>query len=265
MGEIYRHAKQVMAWLGLSEKEDEPLQLLREFAGRAYDLYRMKGELPQETQLAATAVRNNEYWGRTWVVQEVANAKQVIVVMGNMDMDFSMVVDIFLPFPETGQVPSLMYLRSLRTDGGKSELWHLLRTLITNNYKSERLHDRVYGGLGLIAAHEDGTSPLEYIVVDYGKSPSDVILDAVLESRPPWGKFSAVQDMTGLLLAKNGMVHEPLFDIFRKYVDSSRTSERHKSLARLALRACDALSILFLRSGISPGLLVCLRKIPSSS
>lgn len=253
MGEIYRNAKQVVAWLGMSEEEGEHLEPLQSFGSRAYDLYRVKGQLPQETQLAATAVRNNEYWGRTWVVQEVANAKQVTVIMGNLEMDFTTVVDIFLPFPETGQVPSLIYLRSLRVDGGRSELWHLLRTLITNNYRSERLHDRVYGGLGLIAAHDDGTSPLDYIVVDYGKSPTDVILDAVLESRPPWGKYSAVQEMTGMLLEKNGMVHEPLFDAFRKYVGSSRTSERHKHLARLALEACDALGVLFSVPGSRPG------------
>ncbi|KAK8226982.1 hypothetical protein HDK77DRAFT_121363 [Phyllosticta capitalensis] len=51
------------------------------------------------------------------------------------------------------------------------------------------------------------------------------------------------------------MIKEPIFDVFARYLTSKRTSQRHKDLASLAIRACDALNLLFSIEGSCPGVL----------
>ncbi|KAK8191034.1 heterokaryon incompatibility protein-domain-containing protein, partial [Phyllosticta capitalensis] len=76
MGEIFRNATRVFAWLGMSEHQGQHLKPF-------LDLYR-DGEDPREhpcapeTPLAVAAIANNEYWTRVWILQEFALAKQVV-------------------------------------------------------------------------------------------------------------------------------------------------------------------------------------------
>ncbi|KAK8235124.1 hypothetical protein HDK90DRAFT_234802 [Phyllosticta capitalensis] len=56
-----------------------------------------------------------------------------------------------------------------------------------------------------------------------------------------------------LLWSRNGMMQEPVFDAFQRYLNSNNTSERHQELASLALQTCDALNVISLLPGSRTG------------
>lgn len=62
-------------------------------------------------------------------------------------------------------------------------LWRILRDFV--GYQSSHPVDRVYGLLGMVEDHEDGSSPAEKIQVDYDKQMLHVLLTAMFDSLPP--------------------------------------------------------------------------------
>ncbi|KAK8212702.1 heterokaryon incompatibility protein-domain-containing protein [Phyllosticta capitalensis] len=254
IGEIFRNATRVFAWLGMSEHQGQHLKPF-------LDLYR-DGEDPREhpcapeTPLAVAAIANNEYWTRVWILQEFALAKQVVVVVGDVETtteELDVIEYCFrgLHIASWRQMKRVLNLR--RSEGGVQQLREMLPIMVSSDnlgckFQSKRLHDRVYGVLGLLADHMDGTSPVDYIDVDYSKPTAEVILDALLESRVPTEEEYFLTCTAGMLLEwgnimmGNITIEEPLHELFKKYLRSNRTSERHKSLARLAMQSYDALN-----------------------
>ncbi|KAK8191038.1 heterokaryon incompatibility protein-domain-containing protein [Phyllosticta capitalensis] len=244
MGTIFAGANRVLAWLGMDDSEGRDLQALLDWSGDPTTLRNtsVRQTIPQETILAAYSVLVNKYWGRIWIVQEIVNARRLVIIVGNFGIDFQALEDRCLAlFPPSG-FPRLRNLSDWRFKHEKLELWSILGSTNWGLFKCQRLHDRVYGVLGLVATHPDGTSPVDYIDVDYTKPPAEIILDAALESRPPLDRCPEI--FHDALLDDHGMIQERTFDAFGKYLASERTSPRHRELASYALRACDALNIL---------------------
>ncbi|KAE9366265.1 HET-domain-containing protein [Stipitochalara longipes BDJ] len=93
MGDIYRQAKGVCAWLGdATNEEDEPLLGLDvgELLEVAAKLETWSDEsFPELRQLlspsvakALTSVAQSSYWSRTWIVQEAVLAKKLLLLWG---------------------------------------------------------------------------------------------------------------------------------------------------------------------------------------
>ena len=72
MGEIYSRAFSVCAWLGVQPNVDDELEWRNIWSWRTGFVY-----LP-----SAEIMRNNEFWNRMWVVQEVKSAKRLIFASG---------------------------------------------------------------------------------------------------------------------------------------------------------------------------------------
>ncbi|KAK8235125.1 heterokaryon incompatibility protein-domain-containing protein, partial [Phyllosticta capitalensis] len=69
MGKIFCDAVMVMAWLGMPYEHGQHLIPLRNWWGSSGD-----PQITEDTQLAARAVLESDYWTRIWIVQEVLMA-----------------------------------------------------------------------------------------------------------------------------------------------------------------------------------------------
>ncbi|KAK8249301.1 heterokaryon incompatibility protein-domain-containing protein [Phyllosticta capitalensis] len=181
MGEIFQNARLVMAWLGMSKKEGEqimPLLSMQSFNHRdiAQPL-KMWNQLSSETKDSALTAYYNEYWQRLWIVQEVAMARSLVILIGDIEVSMDDYVskfriaqmEISRKFPWGVEGPA-----SFKSGNEKLELWRVLILLSHGNYKCKETNDRVYGGLGLAAYRPDGSSPLDFIEVDYSKPFGEV-------------------------------------------------------------------------------------------
>ncbi|ROV96689.1 hypothetical protein VSDG_05538 [Cytospora chrysosperma] len=269
MGSIYSGAEQVVAWIQVpSYIQPDEHQVLLDLLSPG-ELDRTEYVSPLFQAASAVPLICAEYWSRVWVVQEIALAKRVWVIYGDIRIDFDELqskLDIFRPVgnqsdslyyvdglrgdshfhspnlviePQGPVLASPMWeLCDLRTGDGRIPLWKLLYNF--KGHQSSRPADKVYGLLGIIAYNDDGTSPacIENIHVDYAKPLVDIWLDVLYESSPPWEPlremiFNTLIDTTW----------RPDRRILRGYVNSSRTSERHKDLAHLTLKVNHALYV----------------------
>lgn len=74
MGEIFGSARQVMAWLGMSRADGE--ELVR-------SARKSQASFPGRT---ISDIQTNRYWSRVWIVQEVVKARDVAVIVGDVEM-----------------------------------------------------------------------------------------------------------------------------------------------------------------------------------
>lgn len=298
VAQIYNDAERVLAWLGLTVSQGEALRLAYEYErynrSNTVDFETvdasLRNDFPRETLEAAIDVRNAPYWGRVWVVQEILSAKQVICLVGNLEVAFWTLTRV-VGLPQEHHAKTWLWLNAWKTIGGTSssyaeakgkretrmktlDLWELLIsvTVDRNNYASTRVHDRIYGILGLAESVEGGSSPALLIrTAVYDELPVYVFIDATIESypeweRPIWDKLEwGTQDwdrdpphyVTALRLLLDvwrlpeqvGMID--IFAIFEEYVQCNRTSSRHKQLVGLLLQTCDALFSTFHQAGTS--------------
>ncbi|KAK8226980.1 heterokaryon incompatibility protein-domain-containing protein [Phyllosticta capitalensis] len=217
MGKTFANAEKVLSWLGMSEQEGLGLQA------------RLEGATSQPV----APVLLNEYWSRVWIVQEVLNAKDVVVVVGNVEArlwDLKHRFHVLLD-AECG----ILSLFNMRNQG----LLGLLKAMSSDRYQCQRPHDRVYGIMGLVRRHLDGTSPTDYIKVDYDKPPAHALIDAVLESRPdPKEIFQSIREFWR---QHAELAQKPLSETLMDYLKSEQTSIRHKRLATYILQVYDGL------------------------
>lgn len=265
MGSIYSCAEQVVAWIQVPPNiEPDEHQVLLELLSLG-EVDRTHSMSPIWQAASAVPLVCAEYWCRVWVVQEIALAKRVWVIYGDIRIDFDELqskLDIFRPVgnhSDSVDVDGFPYFHSanfviepqgpvlvspmwelcdLRTGDGRIPLWKLLYNF--KGHQSSRPADKVYGLLGIIAYNDDGTSPacIENIHVDYDKPLVDIWLDVLYESSPPWEPlremiFNTLIDTTW----------RPDRRILEGYVNSRRTSERHKDLAHLTLKVNHALYV----------------------
>jgi hypothetical protein len=85
MGEIYRRAEEVVAWIVFEPNNDEE----ETTDGPVYDSYRDPSVW--RTQLESSVLENS-YWSRLWIVQEVLLAKRLTIRMGAAEVEWSNLV-----------------------------------------------------------------------------------------------------------------------------------------------------------------------------
>lgn len=224
MGEIYSGAKRVIVWLGpdtssMAWTHDRDAEGSRDAAVRIL-------ELP--------------YWRRAWIVQEIALAQRALVTCGDFSMELNMFRDT-LPTPRTtGIVDQLCGLQRAKD----RSLWWILNQLALEA-ESTRAVDIVFGFFGLVCPHEDGSSPIDHIRVDYARPPVDVLFDAVFEAFPPFSNTrSILQDLeTSFGRAKDAHGIRADAQALYGYLQERGISERHAQFASLALRVSEAVRV----------------------
>lgn len=199
MHAIYSNAALVVVWLQSPEQDQEHRSLIKvarwsEALKPIPKLWNrvFREELsPDKDTDTWNQVMSNDYWQRAWIVQEVVVAKKVCVTFEDVSIDFDKLPALFEQFrwpiiyqwQEPAQEPAFWALFNMRADGGRLPLWRVIMNYY--QYKSSRPADRVYGSLGMVANHDDGSSPVDNIEVDYDKPMTHVLLDAAFESLPP--------------------------------------------------------------------------------
>lgn len=261
MADIFYSAKRVIACLGMSVSQGEHLLPVRHVIQEYKDWFWRETNFSEESILAAKAVIKAEYWERAWIVQEVVSSKdsEIVFFIGNIDMTFHEVRELRCFDDSKSRCDvhrGIMSCARILTDGHspKVDLGILLAFVASGRFKSQQPHDLVYGIFGLVANHSEGTSPLEHIEIDYDKPPADVFLDAMLESLKHYAFYTDYPLAIALLLERpdNAKIWEPIFTFLARYTESSRTSQRHRNLARLILSVSDALYIIPSTSGSPP-------------
>lgn len=88
MGEIYRRAEEVVAWIAY-----EPYHYERDEIHWRKVVYdpddAMNDFASQSTAEVERAVLENSYWSRLWIVQEVLLAKRLTIRIGNAEVEWS--------------------------------------------------------------------------------------------------------------------------------------------------------------------------------
>lgn len=249
MHAIYRNAELVVIWLQLDWYERNALyklveqKALRKLVERV-DRPKLRPKVVRRKlqkrlssyQDGMRRAMNNRYWRRIWIVQEVVVAKKVRVITANMSIDLDelrVLLDSYVDAGNWAQRPSMWLLCDMRAVGGKIPLWRILRDFA--KHESSHPVDRVFGMLGIVEDHEDGSSPAENIQVDYEKLIWQVLLDAMFESSPPLEEYRM---MTNCLDE-----FEIGFSLLKSYI-RRETMERHRDLARIALQASEAFKII---------------------
>lgn len=258
MGEIFHDAHQVIIWLGMSKKEGERVATILDrnsyyLSSGAWREELWKGYSPKTKRAALTAYYN-EYWSRVWVIQEVALAKSATIVIGDKVVpyeEFKHKIDIIRTEHGVTGINAAPGPIRLKNHNHKSELWEVLGLANHSALKCKEPNDRVYGGLGLVASRADGTSPVDFIEVDYSKPFMEVFLDAFLESQTPIRKTGCI--LNYIPNVEGNYDWGQLFDTFKRYLDNPKTSVRHRNLAGDLLQVCDAFNTMFLILGSGPG------------
>lgn len=258
---IYRNAALVITWLQLREQEERGLLEFIDTADRiSTGKIRWFSwiELLAQYDLRQVALKviTNPYWGRIWIVQEVVVAKEVCVYTKRISISLNRLNDILrwtrMTVPRGG--PSIEALCDMRATGGKIPLWRILKDF--KDYQSKYEVDRIYGIFGLAENNEDGSSPATNIPVDYERKLSHVMLDVLFESSPPLNHVKEIilivcsmrrhLDPDGL---GPGIV---AWMTIKTYIDNSKTTERHRDCARIALRALEAFHTMLTVAGTLP-------------
>lgn len=245
MHAIYRNAELVLIWLQLTEAERRGLQKVARSRDRRKLIPKACHGVMQRRlsahQDAIWSVMENPYWERVWIVQEVVVAKQVCVTSEDISIELEDLRAVVDAFRKTILAPgnmkaSLWVLCDMRAAGGKMPLWRILRDF--TGYQSSRPVDRVYGLLGMVADHDDGSSPVDNITVDYDRPMSHVLLDAMFESSPPLTEYRMATLCLGPWNTYDSL------SLLESYIMSSKTIQRHKDFAQLALEAFEAFNII---------------------
>lgn len=201
--DVYNKAEQVIIWLGL-EKDDsaEAHQLL-------HGLAHAKLQLGHDTNLSSVvSLFDRDYWSRLWVVQEILNARDIVVQCGFLQLpwdDYTQASRLFQAERDTlVKIPALVpgsydftrlitsqhrlsplqiliyhgpasishiqEARELYSDDSLSCLLHLLR--LSRSKLASDPKDRVYGLLGLLP--DEVRSKLR---VDYLLHVKDIYVD----------------------------------------------------------------------------------------
>lgn len=219
MGEIYSGAKEVIVWLG------------SDTASMAWRID------------TTDYTKNLPYWRRAWIVQEVALAQRALVTCGNVSVELNKFLHR-IPIPLSGGLRVIYYLCNLHRDKRKP-LWWILERLVSET-ESTRAVDKLFGFLGLVSPNEDGSSPIDYIKVDYARRPADVLFDAIFEACPSFAKTRKIlQDLeTSFGRAEDAYGLRADAQALHGYVLEREISERHFQFASLALSVSEAVRVV---------------------
>ncbi|KAJ9604268.1 hypothetical protein H2200_011102 [Cladophialophora chaetospira] len=129
MGQIYSGASEVIVWLGLEIKSRSLAIdfLLTNKVGRQKALASRKSDeskhdLAERICDHLVALCHDEYWDRTWIIQEFLLARRVIIMSGTLKMDFD-VLSSFLALPSSESSNLLLKAENMGEEA-YSSLWH---------------------------------------------------------------------------------------------------------------------------------------------
>lgn len=248
MRTIYSHAELALIWLQLTEREEQCLlEILRRYDQDCTSDTRHGSRQKQSSLDHRTfwKLYTNPYWTRVWIVQEVVISRKACVACGESLIPVEKLASLFKsawrdfnshPMGIAASLdPSIWALCRARACG-KQPLAAILARFI--KYQSSRPVDRLYGMLGLVKDNDDGTSPTDNIQVDYGRPTLHAFLDAMFESTLEPKIYPHLRQCLG-----SGDNYDS-YSLLKGYITHSKTMQRHKDLAKLALQALDACNIL---------------------
>lgn len=207
---------------------------------------------------AITRIRSLPYWERAWVTQEVALARRVVLMFGNVTLDFD---DFFLAYKSH----FYYHMKHCKPLNGELRVPIEARAAVRENHitfqqvmqwgrdcKASKEVDRIYGLLGLLARcgdgpGEDALPPILTGTIDYKREWSQVYWETVLTYRP-------IKDISVVAVKKYRRMLEIWVDFFLKSAEafscpvssqslqdaaSERAPQSCRDKARTALRVID--------------------------
>ncbi|KAK0701573.1 heterokaryon incompatibility protein-domain-containing protein [Lasiosphaeria miniovina] len=201
MGQIYANATRVRIWLGEEIGiEMEMMNTINAVYEIMTDLLVTQGMLEQDASLGQIqwSFMNDErtanleweklaeLFHRTWVIQEIAKAKEALLHIGSLELNWSYLAGCFMalkryrldaPIADYKGIKAICMMESLRQeiatkDQGCSEtpLLTLLEEL--RDFKSTMASDKLYGIIGLTS------DPIaQRLSVNYTKTPEQIFTD----------------------------------------------------------------------------------------
>ncbi|KAK0616885.1 heterokaryon incompatibility protein-domain-containing protein [Immersiella caudata] len=190
MGEVYRSAAVVLAWLGpAADDSDLTIQRLVSFVGNAESMKRIKGATDSDSELADIFLREGTaklfqrpWFTRVWVRQEVVMNARVFYICGNQVLSASRLGRCYEGFTTVlakhthDYVPH--YILRYRYGPGPWSLEDYMMNkgtlsgfLFGQYLESSEPRDFVYSQLGMIKGGS------ELITVDYSDTVEDVYTD----------------------------------------------------------------------------------------
>ncbi|GME48604.1 HET-domain-containing protein [Neofusicoccum parvum] len=170
MGEIYKHAEDVVLWLGEGDQVSEDviafINSTRDYIKRTADVEKIWENLGNRSWdgfwEAYAQVCKNEYWRRAWIVQEVVLARQKTILQGDQTVNWPTFVEFwnkattgkpFQPPPDTLKRLESSPLASIVKIAGTENSWKpksLVELLPTQGLMHcTRVQDRIYSLLPL--------------------------------------------------------------------------------------------------------------------
>jgi hypothetical protein len=162
MGNIYRHAKEVLAWLGPAAGDSDMLMdyISRHFVnpndmegdGKPLEFPKASDEDQQRASRALSVFNQRDYWRRAWIIQEIILAKELTIYCGSKTLDgfrlFLMAsLDTALGRSRERSISNLFYHREKVRRGVSETLQNLLIQYSQTDCKDPR--DRVFSLLTL--------------------------------------------------------------------------------------------------------------------
>jgi hypothetical protein len=204
MGDIYRHADQVVIWLGPSTYEtnvfmDSMQKLQQEARKHTYRKWKRTdlrwvdlgtaAQLTLHNQDSALAVQrlkglqhllDTPWFKRVWILQEVANANAALVCCGTKSTpsQFFSMAPILMGVQPSSHCQSVLDIMPgpLRLDSWGNQGWDLYTLLINfNESQAQDSRDMIYALLGIAS---DAKSS-DILQPDYGKSEDEVLYSTI--------------------------------------------------------------------------------------
>jgi hypothetical protein len=173
MGEIFRRAYNVIAWLGMEDDNSRfTITWMQKVERRAAQL-----SIKEKNYLWAFFSRR--YWSRLWIVQELLLAQEVVFLCGTMtftwhDIPTICLRDAYMMY----NTPNASALCQLFQQSKPLTLSSALQSIHGKaSFQCTLPHDVVYGLLGLV-------SPTERVPVDYSMSLTEMIVQVVDHALP---------------------------------------------------------------------------------
>ena len=233
MGQLFSQASLVSSWLGPAQKNDD----------KAMGLIRRRNlDVEPWYWPTITTFCNREYWTRMWIVQEIIQAKRLLLLCGSQTLSFSDLYDFVIdlndykkvPYGPDGEIWLQPLIKGINSSGlravvsvretlekkSKTRERFTLHSAITHTYKQQCAddRDRVYALLSLV--------PSTSIVPNYSKSIGDLHKECVFSLSKDIGKpdiryFSEVLCKALKLDAKRSFPNHSLFveGIYRILMD----------------------------------------------
>lgn len=166
MGEIFSHAKVVIAWTGSLGRDSLEAQKvmahLRAMAQRPFSRSGSRDLVPESQELVSQFL-DRGYWYRLWIIQEIVLARELRILCGTSEVSSFDLVRLFpynrrwaRSFHHLIRMNSRASKRSQNLEAVVREYLH------SNDWQCEKDLDTIYGVMGLVKAED--RLPVDYTI-----------------------------------------------------------------------------------------------------